>query len=76
MRRFSKPCVTERSRQVVGAAEVVECWIVSGVGCCLAMLTVFGMCWVHADWSTGNRLGHFALAVALGGGGGADGAKQ
>jgi hypothetical protein len=40
------------------------------------MLTVFGMCWVHADWSTGNRLGHFALAVALGGGGGADGAKQ
>ena len=48
-----------------------QAWcIIVGVACGLAMLTVFGMCWVHAEWSTGNRFGHLALAVALGAVGG------
>ena len=45
-------------------------WIVAGVACGLAMLVVLGMCWVHADWTAGNRLVHLGLAVALGAGGG------
>ena len=45
-------------------------WIVAGLGCGLAMLTVLGMAWVHTDWTTGNRLFHLALAVALGAAGG------
>ena len=41
-------------------------WIVAAVACGLGVLALLGMSWVHADWTTGNRVLHLAMAVALG----------
>jgi hypothetical protein len=39
--------------------------IILGVVCCLSVLAVLGMFWVHADWGTGKRVTHAGVEVAL-----------
>ena len=36
-----------------------------GVLCCLGVLAILGMFFVHSDWGTGKRLAHVGIVVAL-----------
>ena len=39
--------------------------LIAGVACAAAVVVIFGMMWVHADWTTADRLVHAALAAVL-----------